>query len=175
MAEAQDSSAGKTPDFKWVFYEYGGPPEPYFSKAQKEVWKRYGVETYGFGCEVTAGLSGDIKTHNDSLFALLQPKYPGLTEDRILGEMQSYVTTQKSIEGVIAPYLRAQIRHCVPPAYYPETDWWLLDTTGKVYGVKIALRNCETGVWENAVTEMKVMPETGDYLVRNAAGKWEEP
>jgi hypothetical protein len=167
--------AGIPKDFQWVIYDYGSPPEPSFAKAQKEVWKRYGVEISGFGCEVTEDLMRAIKLHNDSLFALLQYKYPGVTEDWVLGEMQNYVTTQKGIEATIKPYLEKRLRNCVEPLYYTDISWQPVDTSGKAFLVKVFLENPETGERQPTKIELKVIPATNTYLVRNDAGNWVEP
>ena len=166
--------AGIPKDFQWVYYDYGGPPEPYFSKAQAAVWKRYNVEATGFGCEVTEVLLHQIEVHNDSLFALLQPRYPGLNEDRILSEMQTYVTTQKSIEGIVAPYVKRYMANEKIKNAYPNTNWQPLDGAGREYGVQTTFQDIETGRLTGNRVELKVNPATGDYLVQNAAGNWVE-
>ncbi len=166
--------AGPPNDFQWVHYDYGGPPEPYFNKAQDSVWARYGVRTKGFGCEVTEELLHDIQVHDDSLFALLQLKYPGLNGDRIAGEIETFRTIQKGIETTIKPYFTRVIRHCVKPDYYPDIVWKAADTSGKVFLVDVFLVEPESGDRQDAGIALKVMPATGDYWVRNHAGEWVE-
>ena len=88
IIKAPDAGAPK--DFDWAYYDYGELPPLEIAQARDSVWTRYGVKTSGVGCVVTDALLHDIKLHNDSLFALLQPKYPGLTEDRIMREIADF-------------------------------------------------------------------------------------
>ena len=162
------------PPFRFVYYDYGGPPEPYFSKAQAVVLKKYGLSYQGFGCVVTDSLIRAVHQHNDSLFGLVQPSFPGLGEDRLLQEMQDYVTTQKAIEGTINPWLKRHIRHCVPPDYYPDIDWTVADSTGRQFLTNVFLYDPASGKREGPVYVMLVRPATGDFLLRQKDGLWNE-
>ena len=149
--------------FHVAYYDYGGPPEPYYDKAQKAVFKKYGIAHKNFGCVITDSLVNASQRHNDSLFARLQPRFPGLTEDRLLLEMQDYVTTQKAIEGTLNPWLKRHIRHCVPPYYYPDIDWTVADSTGRQFLTHIFLYESKSGKREGPVFVMLVTPATGDF------------
>ncbi len=85
---APDASPPK--DFRWVYYDYGEPLPAEMASAQKAVWAKYEVQTAGYGCEITKQVLHDIKLHNDSLFTLLQPRYPGISEDRIMREIADF-------------------------------------------------------------------------------------
>ena len=162
------------PPFHFAYYDYGGPPEPYYDKAQKAIFKQYGIAHKNVGCVITDSLVGASHRHNDSLFARLQPKFPGLTEERLLLEMQDYVTTQKAIEGTINPWLKRHIRHCVPPNYYPDIDWTVADSTNKQYLTRVFLYEPKSGKREGPVFVMLVTPATGDFLLKQKDGQWNE-
>ncbi len=88
-------ASGAPENFDWAHYDYGELPPFAFAQAQDSVWARYGIRTWSVGCEVTPALLQGIKVHNDSLFALLQPKYPGVSEDRIRREIAAFEARSK--------------------------------------------------------------------------------
>jgi hypothetical protein len=86
---------GVSKAFHWTYYEYGELPPFEYAQARDAVWARYGVTVSNLGCVVTNTLLQEVKLHNDSLFTLLQPKYPGVSEERILREMEAVERSPK--------------------------------------------------------------------------------
>lgn len=73
--------------FSYQYYTCGGPPEIWYNEAEKSVWAKYGVAPHNFGCMITDSILTAVKTHNDSLFTLLQSGFPGINEARIRQEI----------------------------------------------------------------------------------------
>lgn len=158
-----------------VYYDYGGPPELYFHKAQIAVLNRYGVRYSGFGCVITDSIVQATTRHNDSLFARLAVLHPGFNAERLQHEIQDFAANQKAIETTIDPYLKKKIRHYIDsPYYYPDVVWRALDTPAKTFYVSVFLEEYVHGTRQGPVLEMKVTPATGDMLVKGSDGAWNE-
>ena len=69
-------------------YQYYGLRQPCFEEAAKHVFAKYNIIAERVGLSlIDDNLRAGVKAHNDSLFNILRPEYPELTEEMILKKL----------------------------------------------------------------------------------------
>lgn len=83
-------------------YQTYGLPEPYWDKALKRVFRRYGVNVrIVAGCVVDDSLINRVERNNRMVFGMLEQRLGAGAEQRIRSEIDSTANLQRRVESIL--------------------------------------------------------------------------
>lgn len=166
------SPIDKKPDIL-TFQTYGLPPEIYYGEAEAYIYAKYGVTVDAVaGCEITEELQKSVARHNDSLFAVLAKKYPNVTPDSIILEIQAFATRSKSIAESLEKFSKDRA-YLLGKDNYPRIKW-VPDTEKDYFLVDYFANRTANHKPDTLLWKLKVNPNTGKILIRDIQGMWSE-
>lgn len=172
--ETQKQTIDLPKNERLIYWEYGGPEEPYYFEAKKKISEKYGIHFETIGCVVNDSILNFIKTNNKDLFQKLQKKFPGFSEDEMLQEMQNHVTTQKMLEGILfrSDFMQSESLREILKSGQIYTRFQNLDSTKNEFEIDAFFVSKSNQ--DSLIGHFKINPQKGKVLKLSADGSWTE-